>query len=53
MSKIFNIGGMMTTVEPRLDDNEPVRMTFTERTVWVSVVTVAVSADSAGGPRCA
>jgi len=40
MSKVFDIGGIMNAAEPRLDDNEPVRMTFTERTVWASVVTV-------------
>jgi hypothetical protein len=33
----------MTAAEPRLDDNEPVRMTVNERTVWASVVTVIVS----------
>ncbi len=33
----------MDAAEPHLDDNEPVRMTVTERTVWASVVTVIVS----------
>jgi len=36
----------MKTTEPRLDDNEPIRMTITERTVWVSVVTVIVSSGA-------
>jgi hypothetical protein len=36
----------MTAPEPRLDDNEPVRMTVNERTVWASVVTVIVSSGA-------
>jgi hypothetical protein len=36
----------MTAAEPRLDDNEPVRMTVNERTVWASVVTVIVSSGA-------
>lgn len=36
----------MNAAEPRLDDNEPVRMTVGERTVWASVVTVIVSSGA-------
>jgi hypothetical protein len=36
----------MNTAEPRLDDDEPVRMTVSERTVWAAVVAVIVSSGA-------
>ncbi|MGN9812486.1 hypothetical protein ACTMSW_24415 [Micromonospora sp. BQ11] len=36
----------MIAAEPRLDDDEPVRMTLNERAVWCSVATVVVSSGA-------
>jgi hypothetical protein len=36
----------MVAGEPRLDDDEPVRMTVVERTVWASLVAVVVSSGA-------
>ncbi len=36
----------MAAAAPRLDDDEPVRMTVNERTVWASLVTVIVSSGA-------
>ncbi|HLL67565.1 MAG TPA: hypothetical protein VK453_17905 [Micromonosporaceae bacterium] len=36
----------MATAEPRLDEDEPVRMTVNERAVWASLVVVIVSSGA-------